>query len=94
MMMDVLLAKYGICEGYVFVCDMQGSTFSHMAHINIFTMRKFMHYVQVYIYFLFVTILYMNFQIHSSLLLLMMTTGILTDTIARSSLYQCHIIHG
>lgn len=47
MMIDYLLVKAGICEGYTMVCDMKGQTWGHMAQVNIFVMRKFMYYIQV-----------------------------------------------
>lgn len=51
MMLDIFLAKDGICEGFAFVTDMKGASFSHLTRINIFMMRKLMHYVQVLIVF-------------------------------------------
>lgn len=46
-MLDYLLAKHGICEGYAIVCDLKGQTLSHMAKVHIFVLRKFMQYIQV-----------------------------------------------
>lgn len=47
MVLDYLLARDGISEGYAMVIDMEGSTFSHLTKVSIVTMRKFLFYVQV-----------------------------------------------
>lgn len=37
----------GIAEGHAIVVDMEGSTLSHLAKVNIIAMKKFMFYIQV-----------------------------------------------
>lgn len=37
----------GIAEGHAIVVDMQGSTLTHLAKVNIIGLKKFMFYIQV-----------------------------------------------
>lgn len=37
----------GIAAGHSIVIDMEGSTLSHLAKINIIALKKFMFYIQV-----------------------------------------------
>lgn len=47
MMIDYYLAKDEVCEGFVMVCDMKGQTFSHLAQVSPFMLRKMLLYIQV-----------------------------------------------
>lgn len=47
MVTDLWLAQDGIAEGHAIVIDMEGSTLSHLARVNIIAMKKFMYYIQV-----------------------------------------------
>lgn len=47
MVTDLFLAQDGIAEGDAIVIDMEGSTLSHLARVNIIAMKKFMFYIQV-----------------------------------------------
>lgn len=40
----------GIAEGHAIVIDMEGSSLSHLAKVNIIALKKFMFYIQVRIY--------------------------------------------
>ncbi|XP_031637357.1 alpha-tocopherol transfer protein-like [Contarinia nasturtii] len=46
MVADLLLAQDGIAEGHAIIIDMEGSTLSHLAKVNILAMKKFMFYIQ------------------------------------------------
>lgn len=48
-MIDYLLAKDDVCEGFAMICDMKGQTFSHLAKVSPFMLRKMMLYIQVLI---------------------------------------------
>lgn len=50
MVTDLWLAQDGIAEGHAIVIDMEGSTLSHLARVNIIAMKKFMYYIQVTIF--------------------------------------------
>lgn len=47
MVTDLFLAQDGIAEGDAIIIDMEGSTLSHLARVNIIAMKKFMFYIQV-----------------------------------------------
>lgn len=47
MVTDLWLAQDGIAEGHAIIIDMEGSTLSHLARVNIIAMKKFMYYIQV-----------------------------------------------
>lgn len=47
MVTDLWLAQDGIAEGHAIVIDMDGSTLSHLARVNIIALKKFMFYIQV-----------------------------------------------
>lgn len=57
MVTDLWLAQDGIAEGHAIVIDMEGSTLSHLARVNIIAMKKFMYYIQVKQYYDFVKVL-------------------------------------
>lgn len=47
MITDLWLAQDGLAEGHSIVVDMEGSSLSHLAKVNIISMKKFMYYIQV-----------------------------------------------
>lgn len=57
MVTDLWLAQDGIAEGHAIVIDMEGSTLSHLARVNIIAMKKFMYYIQVMQHYDFVKVL-------------------------------------
>lgn len=75
MMIDYLLAKDGVCEGYAMVCDMKGQTFSHLAQVGPFVLRKMMLYIQV-LFFVY----YVHFK-NASNIVIFLPLGSLTDSI-------------
>ncbi|XP_022907104.1 alpha-tocopherol transfer protein-like [Onthophagus taurus] len=46
MVLSVLLAQLGTCEGHVLVIDMEGLSLSHIAKVNINVTRKYMYFLQ------------------------------------------------
>lgn len=48
MALDYWVARDGIAEGLAIIVDMGGTKLSHLTKINIYTMRKFLFYVQVF----------------------------------------------
>lgn len=57
MVTDLWLAQDGIAEGHAIVIDMEGSTLSHLARVNIIAMKKFMYYIQVMQHYDFMKVL-------------------------------------
>lgn len=47
MVTDLWLMQDGLAEGHSIVVDMEGSSLSHLAKVNILAMKKFMYYIQV-----------------------------------------------
>lgn len=47
MITDLWLSCDGLAEGHEIVVDMDGATLSHLAKVNIISMKKFMYYIQV-----------------------------------------------
>jgi len=44
---DIELSEEGLCPGYIVIFDMKGISLSHLAKINLSSIRKFMTYIQV-----------------------------------------------
>lgn len=47
MITDLWLAQDGLAEGHAIAVDMEGTTLSHLAKVNIISLKKFMYYIQV-----------------------------------------------
>lgn len=47
MITDLWLAQDGLADGHAIVVDMEGSSLSHLAKVNIIAVKKFMYYIQV-----------------------------------------------
>lgn len=47
MVTDLWLMQDGLAEGHSIVVDMEGSSLSHLAKVNILALKKFMYYIQV-----------------------------------------------
>lgn len=48
MVVDLYLAHDGNAEGDAIIIDMEGATLSHLARVNIITLKKLLFYVQVF----------------------------------------------
>lgn len=60
MALDYWVARDGIAEGLAIILDMDGTKLSHLTKVNIASMRKFLFYVQVFKFSLFLIILGFN----------------------------------
>lgn len=48
--MDLQIMQEGINDGLLLVIDMTGLVFGHLTKLSLITMKKFLQYLQVYIF--------------------------------------------